>query len=174
MFPSALTDICPRARQEWPILTLKIFTARIYVVTSGELVQAVFRNSKSFSFQPIANEGSERVFAVPKPIMKKFLQHDDESKDTLLVKTTKGMHTSLNHGLQILEMNSRALHTFAGILSKFGSEPKEIALHHWVRDSFTLASAAAVYGSDNPIAKDHSLIQSLEYVFLLCIHVNNN
>jgi hypothetical protein len=145
-------------------VTLKIFTTRIYVVTSGELIQAVFRNSKAITFEPIANAGSERVFAISKPKMEALLKHEGDSKDSTMAKTTGGMHTSLLPGPKLLEMNSRALDTFAVFLENIDSDGKAINLHAWVRDCFTLSSAEAVYGHDNPIANDHSLIQSLEYL----------
>lgn len=142
------------------------------MVTSGELVQAVFRNSKSISFEPIANAGSGRVFAIPKDTMDVLTHQTSDSKDSIMSKTTRGMHTSMLPGSALLQMNSRALTAFAVFLKDIGTNEQPINLHRWVRDCFTLSSAEAFYGAENPIAEDKSLIQSLEYAlppFLLTL-----
>jgi hypothetical protein len=82
------------------------------------------------------------------------------------------MHVSMQPGASLLQMNSRALNLFAVFLSEIGTTKKRVDLYKWVRDHFTLASAEAMYGHENPIADDPSLIQSLEYVSPTLIQQN--
>jgi hypothetical protein len=100
-----------------------------------------------------------------KDMMNKLLEKPSDTGDSSFVsKTSRGMHKSMQTGSSLLQMNSRALNQFAVFLNEIGSTEKQITLWHWVRDCFNLASAEALYGRENPIAEDHSLIQSLEYV----------
>ncbi|KAG0649367.1 Cytochrome P450 monooxygenase [Hyphodiscus hymeniophilus] len=152
-----------RTRQSWPIFTLKIFGSRIYVITSPELVQAVFRNSKSLSFEPIAFKGSQRILQMGKEEIEKLGASPDFKHADYMDKINKGMHASLQPGAPLFEMNSRALNRFAVFLNEIDTTEKQINLYTWVRDHFTLASADAMYGEENPIAEDLSLIDSLHY-----------
>lgn len=67
-------------------------------------------------------------------------------------------------GAALLQMSSRALNAFAVFLKDIGTNEQPINLHNWVRDCFTLSSAEALYGAENPLAEDKTLIQSLEYI----------
>jgi hypothetical protein len=77
-------------------------------------------------------------------------------------------------GAALFQMSSRALNAFAMFLKDIGTTEQPINLHNWVRDCFTLSSAEALYGAENPIAEDLSLIQSLEYVLPLSIPKNSD
>ena len=132
------------------------------MITSPELTQAVFRNSKALSFDPIAITGSERIAQISKETIKKLEASPDSKHSSYVEKTTKGMHASMQAGAPLLQMNSRALNRFAVFLNEIDTREKQIDLYKWVRDHFTLASAEAMYGEENPIADDPSLIQSLE------------
>lgn len=111
-----------------------------------------------------------------KDLMKKLLTHPPDTADSSFVsKTSRGMHVSMQASGSLLQMNSRALNQFAVFLNEIGNTEKSVNLWHWVRDCFNLASAEALYGPENPIAEDHSLIQSLEYVSrCLCCHNATN
>ena len=71
------------------------------------------------------------------------------------------MHVSMAAGTSLLQMNARALNRFGEILNPIDSQGKSIDLLSWLRHSFTIASADALYGPVNPILEDPSLIDSL-------------
>jgi hypothetical protein len=50
------------------------------------------------------------------------------------------------------------------VSAEFNRLPREFEteLHAWLKIAFTKSSASALYGHDNPIKSDHSLIQALE------------
>lgn len=93
-----------------------------------------------------------------------LLERPSDGKDSAIVRTTRGMHTSMQPGADLFQMNSRALNRFAVFLKDIDTTEQPINLYNWVRDHFMLASAEALYGQENPIAEDNSLIQSIEYV----------
>ena len=122
----------------------------------------MFRNSKNLSFDPIADRGTARIVQIRDEHMKKLGVVPAESQVSHRDSIMKGLHVSLQAGAPLLQMNSRALNRFASFLDNIDTTEKPINLHRWVRDNFSLASADAMYGPENPIAEDSSLIQAME------------
>jgi hypothetical protein len=84
------------------------------------------------------------------------------TKESVIKKTHQGMHISMSPGHGLLEMNTRALNSFAVFLNEIDTEEKPVDLYAWLADCFTVASAEALYGPINPISEDKSLIQKLQ------------
>ncbi|CZT10341.1 uncharacterized protein RCO7_02893 [Rhynchosporium graminicola] len=149
---------------KWPIFTLKILSTKIYVITSPELVQAVFRNAKTLSFDPITILSSKRIFQMTDRAVKLTYDTSGEygEKSQALVHTvTKAMHAALQASPALFKTNSFALESFASGLDDVGSEGKSVNLYDFIRHHFTIATAHALYGPVNPISEDKSLIQKL-------------
>jgi cytochrome P450 len=144
-----------------PIITMKIFSSRVYIISSPDLVQSALRNSKSLAFEPFIIETVGRVFDIEERGMAILRYSDPNGDNDYMSDIHKSMSASLTPGPALLEMNARALETLAGILNNIGVEEQEKGLYRWIRDSFTEASAEALYGPENPVIWDKSLIQSL-------------
>ncbi|CZR52713.1 related to cytochrome P450 7B1 (oxysterol 7-alpha-hydroxylase) [Phialocephala subalpina] len=151
------------ARTTHPIFTLRIFSGRIYVIKSPPLVQAVYKNPKAFSFDPIFIDASQRIFGMSKDHMKIITKKDpsDTSDGFPLSKATQSiMHSSMAAGPALLEMNARALTSFSRFLECLEG-PTTVNLYSWLFRTFTVATAEAIYGPNNPIALNRKLINPL-------------
>ncbi|KAH7312998.1 cytochrome P450 [Rhexocercosporidium sp. MPI-PUGE-AT-0058] len=148
-----------------PIFTLKIPSTKIYVITSPELIQAVFRNSKTLSFDPISSAASKRIFHMTDRQMNILHGNDhggDGEEDHALIKaTTKVMHSALQPSPSVFKTNANAMEKFASALDGVGEDGMSVNLYDWVEHHFTIATAHAVYGPMNPISEDLSMIQKL-------------
>ncbi|KAL2061012.1 hypothetical protein VTL71DRAFT_9064 [Oculimacula yallundae] len=158
-----LNKLCS-TNARWPIFTLKIFSTKIYVITSPDLVQAVFRNAKIFSFDPISETASKRIFKMTEyqiSLTYGSTDEDGEQYQGLSKTVSKAMHAALQASPALFKTNSFALEKFASALDDVGSDGKSVDLYDWVKQQFTIATAHALYGPINPISEDGSLIQKL-------------
>jgi hypothetical protein len=69
---------------------------------------------------------------------------------------------ALAKGSSLFNMSIRVLNHHSQTLNLITSEQRYLL--RWLGDLYTMASADALYGADNPIAKDPSLIQHMWYV----------
>lgn len=71
------------------------------------------------------------------------------------------MYGSLAQGPNLLETNARVLNYLARSLNAIQTTPEDRRLFRWLRDEYTLGSAATLYGLPNPLSEDPSLIESI-------------
>lgn len=154
-----------------------MLSGELYVATSPELIRAIVKNPKVFSFDEISVDASAKIFAFTKRQMD-ILSHPrvgSNEKYPLAKDTQHVMHTTMISGTPLLQMNTRALNRFAKFVNPIGAEGKNVKLYQWMRHTFTLATMEAIYGPVNPFSEDESLIYSLQYVSTLirCSHSLN-
>ncbi|RDW91917.1 hypothetical protein BP5796_01311 [Coleophoma crateriformis] len=142
---------------------MSVFSWRIYVVTSPELVQAIHRNTKAFSFDPIFINVSQRLFKLDKATLKLMMPHPQGSPNQYdyIHSLESAMSSALIRGPNLENMKHRALDRFCSLLENISAEEQSVNLFSWIGDRFADATATALWGPDNPISKDHSLIQRL-------------
>jgi hypothetical protein len=133
------------------------------VVTSPELVQSAFKISKTLSFDPIFINASKRVFNIDTEKMKILTRRPTNKKDEYPIAkdVQQAMHNSMAAGTSLLQMNARALNSFAVYLNEIDTTEKLESFYDWIRHCFTVASAEALYGPENPVSENNDLIQSL-------------
>jgi hypothetical protein len=152
------TKVVFSKRYSGPIFTVKIFSSRTYIVQSPELAQAAFRQSKEIDFNTFKVWGCRAI------------GFDKHATDIVGFRAPKGersymtdlhqeMYPSLAQGPSLLETNARVLNYLSKSLNVIHTSPKKHRLFRWLRDEYTLASADALYGSQNPISEDPELIQ---------------
>lgn len=135
---------------------MRVFGSSLYVISSPELIQSVFRNPKAFPFEPMIIESTNRAFDISKEGTK--ILANMEYIDAI----HKFIHETMLPGPALLEMNSRALSTGARLFNSIGNGvEKRIGLYRWIRDCVTLASADALYSHDNPVNDNPKLIDML-------------
>jgi hypothetical protein len=152
------------SRTNWPIFSLKIFSGQLYVITSPDLIQAVFKAPKVFSFDKISIDASEKIFGFTErqvEILSRGGVKDTENAYPLAKDVAHLMHQTLQASDALLEMNTRALNRFAKFLEPVGKEEMPLRLMAWLRHTFTLSTMSALYGDINPVSEDNSLIQAL-------------
>jgi hypothetical protein len=69
-------------------------------------------------------------------------------------------------GPKVQRMNASMLGTMAKEVNGIQDELKD-SLYFWLRDILSVPTATAIFGSNNPWAKDRSLVDSFWYVLQL-------
>lgn len=128
----------------------------MYVISSPELIQSVLRNPKTFPFEAMIIESTNRTFNISKEGSNVIANME------YIDSVHKFVHETMLPGPALLEMNGHALSTEARLFnnSDFGVE-KSIRLYRWIRDCVTLAASDALYGPDNPVNDNPKLIDML-------------
>jgi hypothetical protein len=151
---------------DFPVFTLKVLNWRTYIIRSPDLVEAVLRNPRSFTF-PLGVLFSKRSLAGTERVLD-VLEFVPTAKSES--SCTQDVHAALYGPMGQDEvkagMNARLLGNLAEYLNKLGGEGEgdKIELFGWVKDVITKATAGALYGPSNPIATDSSLVDSLWYI----------
>jgi hypothetical protein len=141
-----------------------VLSGELYVTTSPELISAIVRNPKVFSFDEISVDASAKIFGFTKRQMGILAEPRAGSNEKYpLAKDTQNvMHTTMLSGPPLLQMNTRALNRFAKFTNPIGLGGIDVELYKWMRHTFTLATMEAIYGPVNPFSEDESLILSLQ------------
>lgn len=156
------TDLYRHYRQG--IYTLDIFGFRLYMISSPDWVSIIYKSPQQISFN-----------ALVVPMMGKVFRFDEQSMEIMRVNMNdeKGDHSGVLHrthdmiqqtmkpGPHLDELNRHFLQQLTpyvnGLARNNGAQ--NIKLWYWLRHHFSLASAAAIYGPDNPFAVDPALEQ---------------
>ncbi|KAE9379575.1 cytochrome P450 [Stipitochalara longipes BDJ] len=153
------------SRTTFPIFSLKMLSGELYVVTSPELIKAIVKNPKVFTFDEIFAVASASIFGLTKrqmDILKEPRVGSNErypiAKDTQHV-----MHTTMISGPPLFQLNTRALNRFAKFVNPIGPKGQDVKLYEWMRHTFTLATMEAIYGPINPFSENESLIVDLQH-----------
>ncbi|KAL8828148.1 MAG: hypothetical protein Q9191_002754 [Dirinaria sp. TL-2023a] len=149
------------ARSVHAIYTLKTFSTRIYVVNSPRLVLAVQRNAKNISFNPFVIAMMPRLFNVSQSDVR--IAKADHGGE----KGHWGYMAELHHaGISILGPGEESEHMVKAMLATMlesvdllarPEDGRELELFAWLRRTITVASTDAVFGPENPFAKDPTL-----------------
>jgi hypothetical protein len=141
---------------------MKVFSSRIYVICSPELVHNAYRNPKALSFEPFVLESCRRSFDIKEESMKIIEAPPEvEGGENYASATHHTMYQALAPGQSLLEMNSRVLITMAQYLDQIGTDEQPKRLYRWTRDVLTISTANALYGAKNPVSDNNKLIDSL-------------
>ncbi|KAK0106240.1 hypothetical protein ONS96_003882 [Cadophora gregata f. sp. sojae] len=152
--------------QPSPITTLLILTQRIYIISSPTLAQLAFRLSKTIDFETIKQNASVKALGfdqhgidiVNAPLLPD--PHVPGRMSNYMTDLHTEMYGALAQGKQLLDTNRKVLGGLVEILNEIGGDGwKEMMLFGWLRDSYTTASAAALYGEENPVKWDKRFIQ---------------
>jgi hypothetical protein len=92
--------------------------------------------------------------------VKKVESKEEIRENTLLGQQHKAMHEPMLPGPDLYAMNAHVLSRIAVVINKVGSSFESKHLYIWLRDNFTDATTAALFGSRNPFTDDPSLIQT--------------
>ncbi|MCJ1248352.1 hypothetical protein MMC30_005569 [Trapelia coarctata] len=132
-----------------PICCLKLFTAKIYVVSSLPLISAVHRNSRTISFTPFVKLAAARLSGLGQETLKHF--DKDEQRLGLSLDTVKATEHALHPDRDGASMNLSMLTHLKELLdeaSMVKDEPQHLLA--WVKHGITQASTRAMYGPLNP------------------------
>lgn len=146
-----------------PVFTLPMFTSKMYIIAAPELQQVALR-SQNLDFNPFIVEFGIRLVGSGPEAAKIFRQvPEDPNEMPFLRAFHKALHEHMVPGPKVQCMNASMLGTMAKEVDGIQDELND-SLYVWLRDIFSVATATAVFGSNNPWAKDRSLIDSFWYV----------
>ncbi|KAF4817974.1 25-hydroxycholesterol 7-alpha-hydroxylase [Colletotrichum siamense] len=142
-----------------PIATLPILNGKLYAIWDPALVQSAYRN-KDLSFEPFAVEFAQKDLGLSNDVAK-LLRETDLVPDFFGV-----IHPALN-GAHLHRMNANALKYVSAELDRIGGGVGDESgldvpnLFAWVRRVMTLATTEGLYGVENPVMKNLTLIDDL-------------
>ncbi|KAF4966884.1 hypothetical protein FSARC_5497 [Fusarium sarcochroum] len=146
----------PSDKTHRQIATLPILGGKLYVVFDPAIIQSIYRK-KALSFEPFASEFAQRELLIGNETAQKL-------KTTSLVPDFfSAIHPAMT-GDHLHRMNANALNYVSKELATIGdaeSSLKSSNLWLWLRDLITLATSEALYGPENPIRQNTSLIEDL-------------
>ncbi|KAJ0339901.1 hypothetical protein COL922a_003930 [Colletotrichum nupharicola] len=155
-----MTDIAiPISERGLPIATLPILNGKLYAIWDPALVQSAYRN-KDLSFEPFAVDFAQKDLGLSNDVAE-LLRETDLVPDFFGV-----IHPALN-GAHLHRMNANALKYVSAELDRIGGGVGDESgldvpnLFAWVRRVMTLATTEGLYGVENPLMKDLTLIDDL-------------
>ncbi|KAJ4420449.1 hypothetical protein N0V82_004326 [Gnomoniopsis sp. IMI 355080] len=150
---------------EFPIYTLGLPKGKLYIVTGPDLVYAVDRQPKAFSFNPILVEFARRLFgASPEAVEKLSTYTQGRHGEGLNPEILRAQHDTLAPGKHLASMDMVMLQ---GVLDYFDTKSQssehghEIALCAFFRDLTTVVSTRAVYGPKHNPYEDKAVRDGL-------------
>ena len=137
---------------------------RNYIITSPSLASMAQRRSKTLSFYGLVLEVTKRFVALDEATMHIIKNNMDgtEGHHGLMPESHAATTKLLQPGPELDSMCTIQLEQFSQLLHKTASTSngQPVALHSWIRQLFSISNAYAVYGPQNPFARDPSLIKA--------------
>jgi hypothetical protein len=133
---------------EQPIICLDMFFTKFYVITSPDLMQAVQRNAKTLSFEPLLFFGAKNISGISNQKALNLLKETDAGGPGLSSKILHAMTPALV-GKSLDSMNIQMIRLIQPFIEKLG-ESSTFDLYEWCKDATIAASTEAAYGPMNP------------------------
>ena len=143
----------------WPIFTLEILSARIYVVSSPELAQSLLCNTKSVSFYPFHIAFTNRALGARQEI--KDIVAYNGADNRYMQAIHQEMYSALAMGPSLLETNRRLINSLARYLNAIGTSDESRELFDWMKIAYTLSLAESFYGPQNPIVENPAFVKNI-------------
>ncbi|KAJ5153098.1 uncharacterized protein N7482_009576 [Penicillium canariense] len=131
-----------------PIIGLDMLFTKFYVISSPDLMQAVQRNSKTISFEPLLLFGAKNISGISDPKTLDILKGTESGGQGLGAKIMHSMTPTLV-GKSLDQMNIRMVQLMRPFIDRMG-ETSTVDLYEWCRDATMAASTDATYGPLNP------------------------
>jgi hypothetical protein len=131
-------------------------------VTKPELVSAVFRNAKAFSFDPYVVIATERLLGASNEAMEIIRKPPAvQGGESYMTGAHKAAFESLASPHELLKMEKRSFARLSNELNSLAVDGVEVKWYNWVRNLITRAAADAIFGPENPVARQPSLVDRL-------------
>lgn len=129
---------------------MDIIFAKYVIITSTKLLAAVQRNNRTISFEPILEPMSERMAGIhKKEHLDTLLSKETPDGQNLMTRTLIAMHP-LIQGDGLDAMNRRMISYLKSSITDLETQKESIDIYSWIRNSVTVATTDAIYGSRNP------------------------
>lgn len=136
-----------------PIISLDMFFTKFYVITSPDLMQAVQRNAKTLSLEPLLFFSAKNISGISNKRTLNILKERDAGGEGLSSKILHAMTPALS-GKALDKMNIQMIQLLQPFIDKLGEgksgESSMFDLYEWCKDATIAASTEAAYGPMNP------------------------
>jgi hypothetical protein len=151
-----------RKKAQSPIITVPVPGSRMYLCKSPDVAAMVHRKASTLTFAHVVEFQVKPTCGVPDEVWK-ALNPDGDPKMPVSMATHRSHHANMRPD-RLAGMHERAFEIIERHLngSLGNCDRKRIDLLGWLREILTLSSASALYGKENPIAWDHTLVEELE------------
>lgn len=130
-----------------PIITVNLGLTKFYVVISPDLMAAVQRNSRAFSFAPLLDLAAERIAGLKGDSLHAF--RTTESGGRGLVKDAIHASSPLLSGKSLDKLNQDMFDNLQPMIDELSTKDS-FDLVGWIRNAMTVAGTKATYGPLNP------------------------
>ena len=131
-------------------------------MTKPDLVSAIFRNSKAFSFDPYVVIATKRAVGASAEAMEIISKPPEvEGGESYMSGAHKAMFEGLASTQELLKMEKRGFALLSKEVNNIATDGLETQWYNWVRNLLTRAAADAVFGPGNAAARDFSLVDRL-------------
>ncbi len=144
-----------------PIATLPVVTGKIYLITSPALAREAFR-SCNLAFEPLSIEPGSRIFRFSKGAIDSSTRTDQRC--TATPSAREQLNFALHDGLtrsNFQKLILASLNRFSFAINGMGQVTELESLYGWIRKTIALATSRALFGAEDPLNKDHTLVDSL-------------
>ncbi|KAH8702815.1 cytochrome P450 [Phaeosphaeriaceae sp. PMI808] len=146
-----------------PIFTLGLPRARMYIVSSPELVTACDRRAKVISFAPYVVAFAERILAGGQESIHLLLEDllEDRGASTLRPHTMNIMHQELVPGESLNELEHMVLENVLRSFDTMMANGNEVVVPmlRWIRSFVSMANTNAIYGPERNPMKDPEVME---------------
>lgn len=138
--------------------------AKVHVIMSPDVVQTALRN-RTLSFDPFSMAFARRVVGAKSEKFRTICYTPASDKEDCYNNDMhKVYHEPMQPGPELQQTNAAVLRQVSKFMNNIGPEYEQKELYMWLRDSFTVATSIALFGSRNPFSSDPSLTPALWYV----------
>jgi cytochrome P450 len=137
--------------------------SKVHIVMSPDVAQSALRN-RSLSFDSFSMAFAKRVLgATSENFLAQSYTPKNDKEECFNNEMHKVYHEPLQPGPALQETNGVMLREVARFMNKIGTEYERKELYGWLRDSFTVATTIALFGSQNTFVSDPTLTDALWY-----------
>lgn len=144
-----------------------MLNGKVYVVTSPDLVGAVYRNAKTLAFNPFIAKFSQRITNYDEATSL-IVQHNlnGENGPGYVIESHDAILKALAPGENLEKMTLIMLEEVSDALIAFDhhGDNDKINFFAWIRKTVTMCSTKAIYGSENPFSKYPELEKAFWFV----------
>jgi hypothetical protein len=136
-------------------------TRNIYLITSPAPAREAFR-SPNLVFEPLSIEPSARIFRFSKETIDNSTRTEQRCPNA--PSATQELTFALHDGLaqsHFQRLILASLNRFSFVINGMGQVTEIESLYGWIRKTMALATSRALFGAEDPLNKDHDLVNSL-------------
>ncbi|KAK1980431.1 cytochrome P450 [Colletotrichum cereale] len=131
---------------------------KMYVIKEPRLIQVAMKN-KALNLHPVMADFADKMIGFGPNLMDLF-HHPPTDGSVAWIDDQHPAFAPLAPGPDLQEMNTCALNKISKTINAIGADFETKKLYLWLRDSFTMATVASLFGDKNSLTADPALSQN--------------